>query len=44
MRNLKTLLIDACIALPALAVSGQQTGEVTVTVTDASGRLWPEQR
>ena len=39
MRLLRMLLVTALIALPALGTYAQQTGEVTGTITDASGAL-----
>ena len=39
MRHLRVLLIATVIGVPALAAYGQQTGEVTGTVTDATGAL-----
>jgi hypothetical protein len=39
VRLLRRLLVTALIALPALGTYAQQTGEVTGTITDASGAL-----
>jgi hypothetical protein len=39
VRHPGVLLIATVIGVPALAACGQQTGEVTGTVTDATGAL-----
>ena len=39
MRHLRAFCIAALIALPTLGVYGQQTGEITGTVTDPSSAV-----
>ncbi|HET6216712.1 MAG TPA: carboxypeptidase-like regulatory domain-containing protein, partial [Acidobacteriaceae bacterium] len=42
MKTFRALLITSLMTLPGLWASGQQTGEVTGTVTDATGALVAE--